>query len=230
MFIPFPFPHAQLSVFYVIISIFAVAVLMDQFAENDYVACILAFLTVTCLSGIHEVARELENPFRNVPNEIPLVTIQAQFNEALIVMFAGYHPDHFWAEGARMFRRPPTRQKADEKDGTSPLKDDSPPPSSAPSPTNGAGSAAATEQPASSSEYKKPPPPQPTEAATSPLQADAAVQALLQQMQHQKLQFDRQMEEMARRQKLENARQQMEIDRLLLQLNNSKAQEEKKAE
>jgi len=26
--------------------------------------------------------------------------MQAQFNEALIVMFAGYHPDHYWQDAA----------------------------------------------------------------------------------------------------------------------------------
>ena len=67
--IPFPFPHAQLSAVFLMVAVPAIAVLMDQYAENLWAACILAFLTVTCLSGIHEVARELENPFRNVPNE-----------------------------------------------------------------------------------------------------------------------------------------------------------------
>lgn len=69
MFIPFPFPHAQLSAFYVLMCIPSIAVLMDQFVEEIWTACILSFLVVTCLAGIHEVARELENPFRNVPNE-----------------------------------------------------------------------------------------------------------------------------------------------------------------
>jgi len=32
------------------------------------------------------------------------VTIQAQYNEALIVMFSGYHPDHFWREEAEEIR------------------------------------------------------------------------------------------------------------------------------
>lgn len=100
MYIPFPFPHAQLSVFFILAAIPIVAILMEQFSNVLWVSSLLAFLTVTCLSGIHEVARELENPFRNVPNEIPLVTLQAQFNEALVVMYAGYHPDHFWKDAA----------------------------------------------------------------------------------------------------------------------------------
>jgi len=73
-----------------------IAFMMDQFIENTIIACVLSFLSVLCLSGIHEVARELENPFRNIPNELPLVTFQAQYNEALITMYSGYHPDHFW--------------------------------------------------------------------------------------------------------------------------------------
>ena len=69
---------------------------MDQYADNIVLGSVLAFFSVACLSGVNEVARELENPFRNIPNELPLVTFQAQFNEALIVMYSGYHPDLFW--------------------------------------------------------------------------------------------------------------------------------------
>lgn len=46
-----------------------------------------------CFFGLHEVSRELENPFQSVPNDIPLNNFQAQFNEALMNMFVGYHPD-----------------------------------------------------------------------------------------------------------------------------------------
>lgn len=105
MFIPFPFPHAQLSVVFVLVMIPAVALLMDQYADELWLGCLLSFFTVTSLAGIHEVARELENPFRNIPNELPLVTLQAQFNEALITMYAGYHPDHYWAEEAKQYEK-----------------------------------------------------------------------------------------------------------------------------
>ena len=108
MFVPFPFPHAQLSAFYVFLTVPAVAGLMDQYADDLWLGCILTFFTVVCLVGIHEVARELENPFRNIPNELPLVTFQAQFNEALITMYAGYHPDLFWRDEAKMYMPPPT--------------------------------------------------------------------------------------------------------------------------
>jgi hypothetical protein len=48
-----------------------------------------------CL-GLGLVANELEDPFRNVPNDIPLNNFQAQFNEALVCMFAGFHPEAWW--------------------------------------------------------------------------------------------------------------------------------------
>ncbi len=96
MFIPFPFPHAQLSAFFVFTVMFAVPLLMDEYSNNIYLGAVLTFLTVTCLAGMHEVARELENPFRNVPNEIPLCRMQALFNESLITLYSGFHPDHYW--------------------------------------------------------------------------------------------------------------------------------------
>ena len=106
-FIPFPFAHAQLSVIYVLALIPTVAFLMDQYVRELWIACVLTFLAMAVLAGVNEVARELENPFRNVPNELPLVTMQAQFNEALIVMFAGYHPDSYWKAEANILKRAP---------------------------------------------------------------------------------------------------------------------------
>lgn len=70
--------------------------LFYQFVLNLALACVLNILTVVCFLGLHEVARELENPFQNAPNDLPLTTFQAQFNEALVTMYAGYHPDAFW--------------------------------------------------------------------------------------------------------------------------------------
>jgi hypothetical protein len=100
MFIPFPFPHAQLAVFFLAVSIPCIAMLAEQYASPLWLASVLSFLITSCLSGMHEVARELENPFREIPNELPLVTMQAQFNEALITMYSGFHPDFFWEDRA----------------------------------------------------------------------------------------------------------------------------------
>lgn len=103
MFIPFPFPHAQLTAVFTTTLVFVVPLLMTEFTGLIWLGCLLTFLTVTCLFGLHEVAKELENPFRNVPNEIPLCTFLAQFNESLVTILSGYHPDHYW--NADKFRR-----------------------------------------------------------------------------------------------------------------------------
>jgi len=93
MFTPFPFPHAQLSAFFVLMMMVAIPFLMNQYANHVWLGATLTFLTVTCLAGLHEVARELENPFRNAPNDVPLCTLLAFYNEALITTYAGHHPD-----------------------------------------------------------------------------------------------------------------------------------------
>jgi hypothetical protein len=103
MFIPFPFVHSQIVVLFIVAIIPAVPFLMTQYTDEVWLGAMLTFGTVLCLSGINEVARELENPFRNIPNELPLVTFQVQVNEALHTMFAGYHPDFFW-DGDRVLR------------------------------------------------------------------------------------------------------------------------------
>ncbi|CAB9506660.1 Bestrophin, RFP-TM, chloride channel [Seminavis robusta] len=93
---PFPFPHAQMTVFFTIAVLFIFPLLYYCFVNDLAFACLLNFVTVLCFLGIHEVARELENPFHNVPNDIPLTTFQAQFNESLITIYSGFHPDSWW--------------------------------------------------------------------------------------------------------------------------------------
>lgn len=93
--IPFPFPHSQLTSLFVLVIVFYIPVLMLTFVSNVYFGAVLNLFTVMCFAGLHEVSRELENPFTNVPNDIPLNNFQAQFNEALMNMFVGYHPDAY---------------------------------------------------------------------------------------------------------------------------------------
>jgi hypothetical protein len=95
-YIPFPFPHAQITSLFVLIVVALMPVLMLSYLTNVAFGFALNLFTVLSFVGLHEVARELENPFQNAPNDIPLNNFQAQYNEALMTMFAGYHPDAFW--------------------------------------------------------------------------------------------------------------------------------------
>ncbi|EEC50734.1 predicted protein, partial [Phaeodactylum tricornutum CCAP 1055/1] len=95
-YIPYPFVNAQMTAFFSLSIIFIFPMLMYSYVNVLWFACVLNFTVVTCFLGMHEVARELENPMQNAPNDLPLVTYQAQFNEALVTMYAGFHPDSWW--------------------------------------------------------------------------------------------------------------------------------------
>lgn len=95
-YIPFPFPHGQITAFFSLTIIILFPMFYYAYVRSLSLACIMNFFTVLCFYGVHEVARELENPFQNVPNDIPLTTFQAQFNEALVTFYSGYHPDAWW--------------------------------------------------------------------------------------------------------------------------------------
>ena len=70
---------------FVLVVVGIIPVLMLTYLTNEAFGFILNFLTVMCFSGLHEVARELENPFKNVPNDVPLNNFQGQYNEGLMV-------------------------------------------------------------------------------------------------------------------------------------------------
>lgn len=95
-YIPFPFPHAQITSLFVLIVGCILPVLMQSYLTNEIFGFSMNLLTVMCFCGLHEVARELENPFQNAPNDIPVNFFQSEFNEALITMFFGCHPDAYW--------------------------------------------------------------------------------------------------------------------------------------
>jgi hypothetical protein len=93
-YIQFPFPQAQLTIFFLFISLTMFPYLYYSYVSSPLMACILNFFTVMCFVGQQEVARELQDPFYQYPNDLPLNRYQAEFNEALIsTLFTGFHPD-----------------------------------------------------------------------------------------------------------------------------------------
>ena len=70
--------------------------LMLSFVTNEFFGCLLNFVTVCCFCGLDSVAKELEDPFFNPPNDIPVNNLHAQYNEAIMCMFRGWHPDAYW--------------------------------------------------------------------------------------------------------------------------------------
>jgi len=95
-YIAFPFPHGQTTSFFTVAILFVFPMLYGSFVSRLWFAAFLNFATVLCFLGLHEVARELEDPFINTPNDLPLTTFQAEFNEALVTIYSGFHPDSWW--------------------------------------------------------------------------------------------------------------------------------------
>jgi hypothetical protein len=116
-YVPFPFPHAQMTVFFSLTIIFIFPLLYMSFVNDLIFACVMNFTTVLCFIGIHEVAREMENPYFTYPNDLPLNNYQAYFNEALIAgMFAGFHPDAWRVEEEVKEPRPEQVMEKQEED------------------------------------------------------------------------------------------------------------------
>lgn len=96
-YIPFPFAHAQISAMCSVFLLFLVPRLCLQYVNSYWEGVTLTLTINMCIFGLYEVSRDLENPFRNAPNDLPLCTLQAMFNESLLgMMNAGYHPDLYW--------------------------------------------------------------------------------------------------------------------------------------
>jgi len=62
MFVPFPYPHEQLSSVAVIPLLILVPFMMSEYTSRYWIGASLSFLTTTCLFGVLEVARELDSP------------------------------------------------------------------------------------------------------------------------------------------------------------------------
>jgi predicted membrane chloride channel (bestrophin family) len=90
----FPFVHTQLTTFFLVVSIFLFPFLFYTYVNNVWLACFLNFASLACFDGMIEVAREMQDPFYQFPNDLPLNNYQVQYNEALIsCMYGGFHPD-----------------------------------------------------------------------------------------------------------------------------------------
>ncbi len=92
-FVPFPFPHEQMTSLFTLIVVLCYPVLSVAYVNDITLACLLNFSTILCFQGIYEVARELSNPYHTVPNDLPLNRFHVELNESLRSFLMGYHPD-----------------------------------------------------------------------------------------------------------------------------------------
>lgn len=83
---PFPFPYAQIISLCLLILTVTSGFVMHVYVENAGWAILFTAITVGGYHGINEVAVELEDPFGDDANDLPMEEYQHQFNARLLSM------------------------------------------------------------------------------------------------------------------------------------------------
>jgi len=81
--IPFPFPYAQMLTVMLMIHAFFSPVICTAILQNEIWACTFTFMSVLAFWGTNYIAVELESPFGDDANDLPLVNIQQDMNTSL---------------------------------------------------------------------------------------------------------------------------------------------------
>jgi len=83
---PIPFPLAQMVTTMLIIHWCIIVALAAIYIEQPYWAGILTFIVVSAFWGINYIACELEMPFGDDPNDLPLQAMQKDLNCSLVML------------------------------------------------------------------------------------------------------------------------------------------------
>merc|ERR1711959_361397 len=81
---PFPYSCGISSV--LILYTASVPFLMWTYVEVVWLSCAMTFMASFTYWVLHEVARDMEDPFLYEPNELPLSRLQFLFNQRLLVL------------------------------------------------------------------------------------------------------------------------------------------------
>lgn len=83
---PFPFPYTQLNWFLLQIYTIITPVILSSWDTFPWVCSVFTIVSVTCLVSLDLVACELENPFGEDPNDLPVVDMQIELNKFLSML------------------------------------------------------------------------------------------------------------------------------------------------
>ena len=81
---PFPFPYAQMNDLLTLLFSLLIPFGVVSYVENSWTAFVAGFITSLSFFGLAEVNRELEDPFKTAPNDLPLAYLHSIFNHNLI--------------------------------------------------------------------------------------------------------------------------------------------------
>mmetsp|Transcript_20329 Transcript_20329/g.32823 ORF Transcript_20329/g.32823 Transcript_20329/m.32823 type:complete len:516 (-) Transcript_20329:133-1680(-) len=83
---PFPFPLYQMVLVLLIIQCIITPCFVAAYIENAILAALCTFVPLFGMWSITFTAGELEQPFGSDPNDLPLKTIQKQYNSSLMML------------------------------------------------------------------------------------------------------------------------------------------------
>mmetsp|Transcript_28729 Transcript_28729/g.79100 ORF Transcript_28729/g.79100 Transcript_28729/m.79100 type:complete len:532 (-) Transcript_28729:79-1674(-) len=86
MTIPFPFPYAQVTLVLIQIYVIWTPFVMSIWTNNPVTASIFTFLAIVCMNSINMIATELENPFGDDVNDLPVHEFHCEFNSQLLLL------------------------------------------------------------------------------------------------------------------------------------------------
>lgn len=82
----FPFPYAQLIAFMIQLLFFMTPVVMSGVLEHYHWGFICTFTPMFCISGMNYAAAELEMPFGDDSNDLPLQQMQDDMNSSMLML------------------------------------------------------------------------------------------------------------------------------------------------
>lgn len=85
-YLPFPFAHAQLTEFFVVVLLFLIPYLMVSLVHDAVLGTIFSFFSCLSFTGLYDATRDLEDPFIYEPNDLPLPMWLTHFNESLLAL------------------------------------------------------------------------------------------------------------------------------------------------
>jgi len=84
---PFPFPYAQILAILLMLLVFTCGYIMLAFVNNVIMVIALVGVAVGTFHGLNEVAKELEQPFGDDVNDLPMQEYQNNFNNRMQQLF-----------------------------------------------------------------------------------------------------------------------------------------------
>lgn len=86
----FPFPFVQIITIFLFFQLFLMPVMISATIKNSALAAVFTFLPIFGLFTLNFISIELENPFGDDDNDLPLETFQEEMNNCLLMLL---HPN-----------------------------------------------------------------------------------------------------------------------------------------